>query len=61
MIITKMAQPWWTIRRLTEQRATPISLGLNKMHRNRELEDSRSVQGMVNKIPHLVEIIKERG
>ncbi|MEK9814885.1 MAG: uL30 family ribosomal protein, partial [Paracoccaceae bacterium] len=26
----------------------------------RELEDTPSVRGMVNKIPHLVEIVEER-
>ena len=49
------------IRRPKEQRQTLIGLGLNKMHRTRELEDTPSVRGMVNKIPHLVEIIEERG
>ena len=43
------------------QRATLIGLGLNKMHRTRELEDTPSVRGMVNSIPHLVEIVEERG
>ena len=36
-------------------------LGLNKMHRTRELEDTPAIRGMVAKIPHLVEIIEERG
>ncbi|UWQ21228.1 50S ribosomal protein L30 [Jannaschia sp. W003] len=49
------------IRRPAEQRATLIGLGLNKMHRVRELEDTPSVRGMINKIPHLVEIVEERG
>jgi large subunit ribosomal protein L30 len=31
------------------------------MHRTRELEDTPSVRGMVAKIPHLVEIIEEKG
>ncbi len=49
------------IRRPAEQRATLIGLGLNKMHKTRELEDTPSVRGMVNSIPHLVEIVEERG
>ena len=49
------------IRRPAEQRATLVGLGLNKMNRTRELEDTPSVRGMVNKIPHLVKIIEERG
>jgi large subunit ribosomal protein L30 len=43
------------------QTATLKGLGLNKMNRTRELEDTPSVRGMVNKISHLVEIIEERG
>jgi len=48
-------------RRPEIQRKTLIGLGLNKMHKTRELEDTPAVRGMVNKIPHLVEIIEERG
>ncbi|MFN3642944.1 MAG: 50S ribosomal protein L30 [Gemmobacter sp.] len=47
-------------RRPDIQRRTLIGLGLNKMHKTRELEDTPSVRGMVNKIPHLVRIIEER-
>ena len=48
-------------RRPDVQRQTLIGLGLNKMHKTRELEDTPSVRGMVNKIPHLVQIVEERG
>ena len=48
-------------RRPAVQTATLKGLGLNKMHRTRELEDTPSVRGMVRKIGHLVEIIEERG
>ena len=48
-------------RRPDVQRRTLIGLGLNKVHKTRELEDTPSVRGMVNKIPHLVKIIEERG
>ncbi|SMX25421.1 50S ribosomal protein L30 [Boseongicola aestuarii] len=58
IVVKQIGSP---IRRPQEQRATLIGLGLNKMHRTRELEDTPSVRGMVNKIPHLVEIIEERG
>ena len=58
IIVKQVGSP---IRRPAEQRATLIGLGLNKMHKTRELEDTPSVRGMVNKIPHLVEIIEERG
>jgi large subunit ribosomal protein L30 len=48
-------------RRPAVQTATLKGLGLNKMNRTRELEDTPSVRGMVNKIPHLVVIVEERG
>jgi large subunit ribosomal protein L30 len=48
-------------RRPAIQTATLKGLGLNKMNRTRELEDTPSIRGMVNKIPHLVKIIEERG
>lgn len=48
-------------RRPAVQERTLIGLGLNKMHKTRELEDTPSVRGMVNAIPHLVKIIEERG
>ena len=48
-------------RRPVELRQTLIGLGLNKMHKTRELEDTPAIRGMVNKIPHLVEIVEERG
>jgi len=38
------------IRRPAKQRQTLIGLGLNKMHKTRELEDTPAVRGMVNKI-----------
>jgi large subunit ribosomal protein L30 len=58
IVVKQIGSP---IRRPQDQRATLIGLGLNKMHKTRELEDTPSVRGMINKIPHLVEIIEERG
>ncbi len=58
IIVKQIGSP---IRRPKDQRATLVGLGLNKMHKTRELEDTPSVRGMVNKIRHLVEIIEERG
>ena len=49
------------IRRPAVQRETLKGLGLNKMHRIRELEDTPAIRGMVAKIPHLAVIIEERG
>ena len=48
-------------RRPAIQTATLKGLGLNKMHRTRELEDTPAVRGMVNAISHLVVIVEERG
>ncbi|MCC0039350.1 MAG: 50S ribosomal protein L30 [Brucellaceae bacterium] len=47
------------LRRPGEQRATLIGLGLNKMHRQRTLEDTPSVRGMIAKVQHLVRIVDE--
>ena len=46
------------IGRTKDQLATLKGLGLNKMHRERELEDTPSVRGMITKIPHLVTIVE---
>ncbi|MFD2172761.1 50S ribosomal protein L30 [Rhodobacter lacus] len=48
-------------RRPAIQTATLKGLGLNKIRRTRELEDTPAVRGMVSKIAHLVKIIEERG
>jgi large subunit ribosomal protein L30 len=58
IVVKQIGSP---IRRPAYQRATLIGLGLNKMHKTRELEDTPSIRGMVKSIPHLVEIIEERG
>ena len=58
IVVKQIASP---SRRPVVQRRTLIGLGLNKMNRTRELEDTPSVRGMVNAIPHLVQIIEERG
>ena len=58
IVVKQIGSP---IRRPAKQRATLVGLGLNKMHKTRELEDTPSVRGMVNSIPHMVEIIEENG
>jgi large subunit ribosomal protein L30 len=47
------------IRRPSEQRATLVGLGLNKMHRRRTLQDTPSVRGMIAKVQHLVRVVDE--
>lgn len=46
------------IRRPESQRKTLIGLGLNKMHRVSELEDTAEVRGMIGKVHHLVEVLE---
>ena len=48
------------IGREGSQRMTLIGLGLNKIGRTRELEDTPSVRGMINKVKHLIEVEKVR-
>jgi large subunit ribosomal protein L30 len=45
------------IARRKDQEATLIGLGLNKRHRERTLEDTPAVRGMIEKVKHLVKII----
>ncbi len=44
-------------RREASQRATLIGLGLNKISKERELEDTPAVRGMIAKVGHLIEIV----
>ena len=45
------------IGRRFDQKKTLVGLGLNKVGRIRELEDTPSIRGMINKVKHLVKII----
>ena len=47
------------IRRPQVQREILRGLGLNKMNKVSELNDTPSIRGMINKIPHLVEILEK--
>ncbi|QLH39849.1 MAG: 50S ribosomal protein L30 [Defluviicoccus sp.] len=51
--VTQIKSP---IARRHDQRETLIGLGLNKLNRSRELEDSPSIRGMINKVSHLVRV-----
>ena len=48
--ITQIGSP---IGRRKDQRETLVGLGLNKLHRSRELEDTPAVRGMIEKVRHL--------
>ncbi len=52
--VTQIGSP---IGRKKDQRATLIGLGLNKMNRTVDLEDTPAVQGMIRKVQHLVKVV----
>ena len=47
------------IRRPEVQRKILKGLGLNKINKVSELNDTPSIRGMINKIPHLVQILEK--
>ncbi len=51
--VTQVGSP---IGRPKDQGQTLKGLGLGKMHRTRELEDTPAVRGMINKVRHLVRV-----
>jgi large subunit ribosomal protein L30 len=51
--VTQTGSP---IGRPADQRQTLMGLGLNKLHRTRELEDTPAVRGMINKVSHLIRV-----
>jgi large subunit ribosomal protein L30 len=51
--VTQIRSP---IGRRCDQRETLIGLGLNKMHRSRELENTPAVRGMIAKVRHLIRV-----
>jgi large subunit ribosomal protein L30 len=51
--VTQIASP---IGRKPGQKETLIGLGLNKLRRTRELEDTPAVRGMIRKVAHLVRV-----
>lgn len=52
----KVTQIKSTIKRPENQKRTIEALGLGKIHRTVEHEDTPSLRGMLNKVSHLVEI-----
>ena len=53
IIVTQKKSP---IGRKSYQRKTLIGLGLNKIGRSKELDDTPSIRGMIYKVKHLVEV-----
>ena len=56
MAKVKITQTGSPIRRTPDQKATLIGLGLNKMHRTVELDDTPEVRGMIRKVQHMVQV-----
>ena len=52
----RVTQTRSAIGRKSDQRQTLTGLGLNKIGRTRDLEDTPSVRGMINKVKHLVRV-----
>ncbi|MGB1176528.1 MAG: 50S ribosomal protein L30 [Candidatus Puniceispirillaceae bacterium] len=52
----RVTQTKSAIGRFGSQRQTLVGLGLNKIGRTRELEDTPAVRGMINKVKHLVRV-----
>ena len=55
----KVKQIASSVRREPYQKNNLIGLGLNKLHKTVELDDTPSIRGMISKVSHLVEIISE--
>ncbi len=47
------------LRRRSDQRATLVGLGLNKINRRRTLEDTPAIRGMIRKVSHMVRVVDE--
>ena len=53
----KIKQIGSPIRRPASQKKVLVSLGLGKMHRVVERDDSPEVRGAIAKLPHMVQVI----
>ena len=53
LVVTQKKSP---IGRRSYQKKTLIGLGLNKIGRIKELEDTPSIRGMIEKVKHLVKV-----
>ena len=47
------------IRRRHDQRETLVGLGLNRVGRVTEVQDTPSARGMIAKVAHLVRVVEE--
>jgi large subunit ribosomal protein L30 len=53
----KLKQIGSPIRRPDKQKAMLIGLGLGKMHKVVEIEDTPEVRGAIAKLPHMVAVV----
>ncbi len=58
MATVRVRQTASPIRRPKDQRDTLKGLGLNKIGRMAELEDTPAVRGMIDKVRHMVEVVE---
>ena len=56
IVVEQIGSP---IRRRSDQRATLVGLGLNKLRRRATLKDGPATRGMFEKVQHLVRIVDE--
>ena len=54
----KLKQIGSPIRRPAKQEKILVGLGLGKMHRVVEVEDTPEVRGAIAKLPHMVEVVE---
>ncbi len=55
----KVRQTRSQARRSFDQDATLKGLGLGRIGKERELEDTPSVRGMISKVQHMVEVVSD--
>ena len=58
MATIKLKQVGSPIRRPSKQKDILVGLGLGKMHRVVEVEDTPEVRGAIAKLPHMVEVVE---
>ena len=54
----KITQVKSAIRRPADQKRTLIALGIKKLNKTREVEESHAVMGMIRKVEHLLKVEK---
>ena len=57
----KIEQVGSPLRRHFDQRATLIGLGLNKIGRVNEVQDTPAMRGMIRKVAHMVRVVGNDG